>query len=506
MLRSIKSLFVGGLVAVSMGSCWELEQEVLTGVTQEDLSNSTRPELIEVLKQSAYAAVVGNWGGHGGMYSINEVSSDQLAIPQKGADWEDGGIWLRNHRHTWAVGDGAYNGAWQYCFRIVGETNLLLQQYPDVEALGAELRVLRALAYLWLIDNFGNVPIIVETDRGGNPPQNTRAEVFTFIENSIKDNVDLLPKTNIKTNLNYWTAHMILAKLYLNAEVYLSTTPGVLDPSKGRWADAEAALNVIINEGPYSLAPTFFQNFSAANANSPENMFTLPYDANNAGGFNIHHMTFHYVNQATFNLVEQPWNGYTALEEFYNSFEAGDVRKGSLREGIQYASDGVTALVDASAEAGDPDGPVVNFTPEINQLAPNAFRQAGTRINKFEVPLGSANSLNNDFPIFRYGDVILMKAECAWRLGRTSEAVSLVNQLRARSSAPALTSIDADILLEERGKEFFAEGQRRSDLIRFGKYTAAWWEKPASQGFRTLFPIPQNQLQANPNLTQNPGY
>jgi hypothetical protein len=505
MLRSIKSLFVGGLMAITMGSCWELEQEVLTGITQDDLANSTRPELIEVLKQSAYAAVVGNWGGHGGMWSINEVSSDQLAIPQKGADWEDGGIWLRNHRHTWAVGDGAYNGAWQYCFRIVGESNLLLQQYPDVPALGAELRILRALAYLWLIDNFGNVPIIVETDRGGNPAQKTRAEVFAFIESSIKDNVELLPRTNVKTNLNYWTAHMILAKLYLNAEVYLSATPGVLDPSKGRWADAEAALNVIINSGQYSLTPNFFQNFSATNANSSENMFTLPYDANNAGGFNIHQMTFHYSSQATFNLVDQPWNGYTALEEFYNSFEAGDQRIGSLREGIQRSSTGVI-LTDAAAEANDPDGPVLNFTPNINQLAPNAFRQAGTRVNKFEIPLGSAPNLSNDFPIFRYGDVILMKAECAWKLGRTADAIALVNQIRSRSSAPALTTLNADILLAERGREFFAEGQRRSDLIRFGRYTAAWWEKPTSQAFRAIFPIPQNQLQSNPNLKQNPGY
>lgn len=505
MLRSIKSLLVGGLVAVAMGSCWELEQEVLTGVTQEDLANSKRPELIEVLKQSAYAAVVGNWGGHGGMWSINEVSSDQMAIPHKGADWEDGGIWLRNHRHTWATGDGAYNGAWQYCFRIVAESNLLLQQYPDVEALGAELRILRALAYLWLIDNFGNVPIIIETDRGGNPAQNTRAEVFAFIEKSIKDNVELLPKTNVKTNLNYWTAHMILAKLYLNAEVYLSATPGVLDPSKGKWAEAEAALNVIINSGQYSLTPNFFQNFSATNANSTENMFTLPYDANNAGGFNIHQSSLHYVNQATFNLQEQPWNGYTALEDFYNSFEEGDLRKGSLREGIQRSSTGV-ALIDASAEPTDPDGPVVNFTPKINMLAPNALRQAGTRTNKFEIPLGAASSLNNDFPIFRYGDVILMKAECAWKLGRTAEALALANQLRTRSSAPPLTTINAAILLSERGKEFYAEGQRRSDLIRFGRFNDAWWEKPASQPFRALFPIPQNQLQANPNLKQNPGY
>lgn len=497
MLRSIKSLCIGTLVAATMGSCWELEQEVLSGITQDELLENVTPELIEVLKQSAYSSVVGNWGGHGGLYSIIEVSSDEMAIPQKGADWEDGGIWLRNHRHTWISTDGPYNGAWQYAFRIVGESNLLLQQFPDLEELGAELRVLRALGYLWLIDNFGNVPIIIETDRGGNPPQNTRLEVFNFIESSILDNVDLLTKSNTRTNLNYWTAHMILAKLYLNAEVYTGTA---------RWAEAEAVLDEIINEGPYSLSPNFFSSFASANSNSPENMFTLPYDANNAGGFNIHQMTFHYSTQQTFELQEQPWNGYTALEEFYNSYEDGDVRKNSLREGPQFRSDGVTPITDASAEANDPDGPPINFTPNINELAPNALRQAGTRVNKFEIPLGSAPNLSNDFPIFRYADVLLMKAEAAWRQGKTAVALDYVNQVRERANVADLTSIDADVLLAERGRELFAEGHRRSDLIRFGKYNDAWWEKATSAPFRNLFPIPENQLQANPNLTQNPGY
>ncbi|WP_040481541.1 RagB/SusD family nutrient uptake outer membrane protein [Mariniradius saccharolyticus] len=497
MLRLVKSICVGGFVALATTSCWELEQEVLTGLTADDLANSPRPELIDVLKQGAYASVIGNWGGHGGMWSINEVSSDQLAIPQKGADWEDGGIWLRNHRHTWAVGDGAYNGAWQYCYGIVAQCNLLMSQYPTIEGLNAELRVLRALAYLWLIDNFGNVPIILETDRGGNPPQNTRQEVFNFIESSIKDNVDLLPKTFVKTNLNYYSAHMILAKLYLNAEVYTGVP---------KWAEAEAAIDVVINSGGYSLEPNFFANFSARNSGSSENIFTLPYDANNAGGFNIHHMTFHYGNQATFQLQEQPWNGYTALEEFYNSFEPGDARRASLREGQQFAADGRTPILDNAVEPNDPDGPTLIFTPRINELAPNALRQAGTRINKFEVPLGSPNSLDNDFPIFRLADAILMKAEAAFRLGRTSDALALVNQVRARANAAPLSTLTADILLAERGRELFAEGHRRSDLIRFGRFNDAWWEKNPSQPFRNLFPIPQNQLQANPNLTQNPGY
>jgi starch-binding outer membrane protein, SusD/RagB family len=497
MLRSIKTLFLGTVVAVAMGSCWELEQEVLTGVTQEQLDANITPELIEVLKQSAYSSVVGNWGQHGGLYSAIEISSDELSIPQKGADWEDGGIWLRAHRHTWTVLDGPYNGAWNYAYGIVAQSNLLMQQFPDIEELVAELKVLRALSYLWLIDNFGNVPIVSEVDVVPNPPSNSRLEVFQFIENSILENVDLLTKANTRTNLNYWTAHMILAKLYLNAEVYTGTA---------RWADAERVLDVIINEGPYSLAPNFFSNFATNNQNSPENMFTLPYDANNAPGFNIHQMTFHYSSQQTFELQEQPWNGYAALEEFYNSYNDNDVRKGSLREGPQFASDGVTRLIDAAAEPNDPDGPPITFTPNINMLAPNAFRQAGTRINKFEIQLGSGPDLNNDFPIFRYADVLLMKAEAAWRQGKTSEALNAVNMVRERADVPALTQISPEVLLAERGRELFAEGHRRTDLIRFGRFNAPWWEKPTSAPFRTLFPIPQNQLLSNPNLTQNPGY
>jgi len=501
MLRLIKTLCMGTVVAVAMGSCWELEQEVLTGVTQEQLDANITPELIEVLKQSAYSSVftedTGSFGSHGGFYSIIEISSDELAIPQKGADWEDGGIWLRAHRHTWTVLDGPYNGAWNFAYGIVAQTNLLMQQFPDIEELVAELKVLRALSYLWLIDTFGNVPIVSETDVVPNPPNNTRLEVFQFIENSILENVELLTRANTRTNLNYWTAHMILAKLYLNAEVYTGTA---------RWADAERVLDVIINEGPYSLAPNFFSNFASNNSNSPENMFTLPYDANNAPGFNLHVMTFHYSSQQTFELQEQPWNGYAALEEFYNSFSDDDIRKGSLREGPQFASDGVTRLIDNAAEPNDPDGPPINFTPNINMLAPNAFRQAGTRINKFEIPLGSSQHLNNDFPVFRYADVLLMKAEAAWRQGKMSEAMDAVNMVRQRADVPPLTQITPELLLAERGRELFAEGHRRTDLIRFGRFNAPWWEKQASAPFRNLFPVPQIQLLNNPNLTQNPGY
>ncbi|WP_439490469.1 RagB/SusD family nutrient uptake outer membrane protein [Algoriphagus sp.] len=499
MFRSIKTIGVGGLVALTLVSC-ELEQEVLTGITQDRLINEAPPELAEVLKQSAYGRLMGDgsWGGHGGLYSYQEITSDELAIPVKGGDWNDGGTWVRAHRHTWNIDDGEINGVWDIPFRVIAEANNLIQQYPDVEELTGEMKVLRAFCYLVLLDNFGGgIPLIIETTTDPNPPSSSKLELFNFIESSILENVDILTKENTRTNFNYWSSHMILAKLYLNAEVYIG---------QSRLADAKNALDLIINEGPYSLSSNYFQNFASSNQNSVENMFTLPYDANNAGGFNIHHMTLHYESQKTFNLVDQPWNGYSALEDFYNSYDDSDLRKDNLRAGPQFELDGVTPLRDDAGFDGDPDGVEVNFTPKINELEPVAFRQAGARVNKFEIAIGAQPNLNNDFPVFRYADALLMKAEVLLREGNASAGLEYVNQVRNRAEIEPFTVLTFDNLLAERGRELFAEGWRRSDLIRFGRFGAPWWEKPSSTETRNVFPVPLRKLESNSNLTQNPGY
>jgi hypothetical protein len=496
MFKSFRKIGLVLPLVFALGACQELEQEVLDGVTAEDVANSANPNLIAVLKASAYSRIVGSWGGHNSIWSINEVASDEMAITQKGADWEDGGQWLRMHRHTWQPSEESFNNSWNYCYTAIGEINNLLIQYPDVAALGAELRVLRALVYLWLVDSFGNVPIVTEETTGGNPRNNSRAEVFAFIESSIKDNLSLLPATSGKYTLNQVSAQAILAKLYLNAEVYTGTA---------RWADAEAAADAVINSGQYSLSSNFFSNFSERNSGSTENIFTLPYDQNNAGGFNLVQMTLHYLSQNTFNLQEQPWNGYSSLEEFYNSFDDNDARKNSFIVGPQFSSDG-SRLNDISAEANDPDGQPLTFTPEINMLAPNAFRQAGARVGKFEFASGAGSSLNNDYPLIRLGEIIMIKGEAAFRQGKAAVALAAINQVRTRAGMPAYTSLTLDDIYNERGFEMFAEATRRSDQIRFGKWNLPWWEKGTSEPFRALFPIPQQQINANPNLTQNPGY
>lgn len=153
----------------------------------------------------------------------------------------------------------------------------------------------------------------------------------------------------------------------------------------------------------------------------------------------------------------------------------------------------------------DPDGPEVVFTPEINELFPNCFKQAGVRVGKYEYEAGTFQTMNNDFVLFRYAEVLLNKAEAELRLGNTA-GLSLVNMVRERSGLGPFSSLNTDNLLAERGRELFYEGTRKSDLIRYGKWGEAWDFKPASDPTKELMPIPANAVNSNPNLVQNPGY
>ncbi len=420
-----------------------------------------------------------------------------MVITQKGADWEDGGQWIRMHRHEWLPTEESVNNGWNYVYNNIGNVNNLLKDLGDNEILNSELSVLRALMYYWLLDAYGNVPIIEEDDTNPTPVNNTRQEVFDFIETEVTAALPNLRREATYATINYYVAQSLLAKLYLNAEVYVGVN---------RYADAAAAAKEVIDGGAYSLEPDFFANFVEQNQGSSENIFVLNYDKDNAQGFNLAQMTLHYLSQETFRLQEQPWNGYSSLEEFYNSFDENDDRRGSFIVGPQFSATG-ERLIDISAEATDPDGPPLTFTPEINMLAPNAWRQAGARVGKFEFAFGSPNSISNDFPIFRYSDILLTRAEALWRQNSgDAEALDLVNQVRARAGLDAVSSLSSDFLLAERGREMFAEGWRRQDMIRFGAFLGTWWEKPASSDIRLLFPLPQAAIDANTNLTQNTGY
>ncbi|MFN7119090.1 MAG: RagB/SusD family nutrient uptake outer membrane protein, partial [Saprospiraceae bacterium] len=181
--------------------------------------------------------------------------------------------------------------------------------------------------------------------------------------------------------------------------------------------------------------------------------------------------------------------------------------RGNFLVGPQFSSGGQLLRDNDASAAADPD-PVLTFTPRINEIAPNAFREAGARIGKFEFALGSTPDLDNDFPVFRYADILLIKAEALWRQNPAdAQALALVNQIRSRAGVAPFTTLTADNLLAERGREMFAELKRRTDLIRFGKFNDARWAKPRDPSTHVnIYPIPRAQLDANKSLKQNPGY
>ena len=513
-LLVLTALFI---VPLNQG-CTDLEERAFSDITADQFPQTEEQAI--ALVGAAYTSLYPLMN-HGSFFSIMEVSSDEVMIAQRGSDWFDGGIWLRTHDHEYLPNEEPVNNAWNFLYGGVANCNRLIAQLSDIKEQGtlspelsdafvAELQALRALYYYWLLDAFGNVPIVTGfADAPANPETRPRTEVFNFVEDELLAAAELLPRDNsIATygRMNYYAVQALLAKLYLNAEVYIG---------ENRYADAVAACDEIINSGLFALSADYHANFAPTNGpGNSEMILAIPYDPEFGQGFNLVQMTLHYQSQQTFNTQEQPWNGYCSLQEFYNSYEDEDARKGeygnasipgNFLAGPQFTSTG--ERLEDTQDDGDPDGLPITFTPEINEQQPNCFRQAGVRIFKFRFINGSTQHMPNDFPILRYADILLTKAEALYRQNAgDAEALDLVNQIRRRAGVDDFTELNDENLLAERGREMFYEGWRRQDLIRFGVYGEEWDFKPTSEPFRELFPIPVNQLQANPNLVQNPGY
>jgi starch-binding outer membrane protein, SusD/RagB family len=519
MKQILKYGFAVLLVATFSNACTNLDTPVYGELTSDNFPK-TEEQFISAL--GATYASLQSFGSHNSYWSGQMVSSDLAMIPQRGADWFDGGQWLRSHRHEFAAeGDANINNTWSDLYGGVNNCNRVIELFEslvedgsvtaeDAAAFIGEVKTLRAYFYLLLMDTFGNVPIVTSFSGGdAAPPTRSRTELFSFVEKELSENVPNLTKANDGTTYgrwNYWAGKALQCRLFLNAEVYTGSP---------RWQSAIAAADEIIDEQLYVLEGDYFANFAVDNGGSGENIFVVPYDNTQNSGFNWVQMTLHYSSQETFNTIDQPWNGYCSLQEFYNSFDDSDIRKGEsgnlgvrgvFLAGPQFKADGITRIIDVNAEPNDPDGQEVNFTPEINEHFPGTFRQAGVRIWKYEYENGTVNTMNNDFVLFRYGEVLLNKAEAEWRMNGGSAGLDYINMLRQRSGLADLAAMTPEDVLAERGRELCFEGLRRQDLIRFQVWADEWDFKPISSENKRIFPIPQEQLNANPNLVQNPGY
>ena len=391
-----------------------------------------------------------------------------------------------------------------------------LQQY------NAEARFLRALAYTWDMDLFGNPPFTTDADIVGKffPKQIQRAKLFNYIVSELHSIENKLgaPKFSYP-EADQAACWMLLARVYLNAEVYTGTA---------KWDSCKLYCDKVINSGAYSLATNYRQNFSADNDgdHNPEMIFAWAQDGINTQGYVGSTFIIESCSDPLYIKAERfhgltsntNWNGNRSRIQFMNLLvdtlaTYGNVRIPTSDSTFSQCKDKRVFMktkksmnIPTSSSSGDFGIGVYKFT---------AKNTDGSQAADYNPAYAST-----DFPVFRYADALLMRAEALHRLGDNANAVLDVNAVRSRAYGNTSGNITAaqltdQFLLDERGREFYYEAQRRTDLVRFGKFTDGnynWqWKGGAFNGTNTdshlnIFPIPGDEVSANPNIHQNTGY
>jgi starch-binding outer membrane protein, SusD/RagB family len=530
------ALVLAAPAVISLQGCTDLDETPLSAITPE---NFFRNEL-EVIGglASVYAGMRGTIGAY---WNVSQVSSDEHIVPTRGSDWWDNGRWLELHRQVWAANSPSglddLNGTWNALFTGVARANVVLGALQNVTVadqaiVEAEVRALRAFYYFLLMDMFGGVPIVTDTEIAARP-RDTRRAVFDFIDSELTAARQALPETwpaNMHGRFTKGAVDAIQASMYLNAGVF-TRDDGISPNSYNSCMDVQvggqnacqaavAAADRVINSPHYRLNTDWRANFAPDNHLSPENILVVKHTNVDGLGFVLFHQALHYHQWP----APSPWNGFATLAETYYAFDTAQIVTVQSPIGpvnLLESNDQRHEIFLAGRQSNVITGELVNdrpgnplfFTPHIRD-ATAATEGEGVRIMKF-IPdpnhFGPNNA--NDYPIFRVAEMHLIKAEALNELGQTADAVSEINTIRARVFDPPRPLTGAftqesfrAAVLRERLFELTAEGKRRQDLIRHGQYLRPWEHKEQREAHRVLMPIPQIQLSANPELAQNPGY
>jgi hypothetical protein len=485
-----------------------------------------------------YSDSQGLQGTGRGVYDLNTFTTDEAIMPTRGADWYDGGFWQGLFLHKWGVDNDAIQATWEYLYKVVSLSNKCIKRIEifqqthtnsELPAYLAEVRSVRALFYYYLMDLFGRVPIITSPDVTiSDVKQSERKEVFEFIVKELQECAPLLSTDHSNLSGNYYgrmtrpVAYFLLAKMALNAEVFTDNdwTDGSKPDGKSiyftvggkqlnAWQTVEAYCDSLSSMN-YQLETKYETNFAVYNEGSTENIFTIP--MNKTLYTNQMQYLFrsrHYNHAKAYGLGGENGSSATieALKVFGYDTESVDPRfEKCYFAGIVYDLKGNVVKLDDGTT-------VLEYMPwEVAlDVSDSPYQKtAGARMKKYEVdPTGTKDGklMENDIVLFRYADALLMKSEAEVRNGEDGDAE--LNEVRSRVRASYRKATLAN-LLDERLLELAWEGWRRQDLIRFGAFTRAYNSRPKlayeSNGYTTVFPIPEKVRLKNTQLTQNPGY
>jgi hypothetical protein len=525
-MKRIKYILVI-ILATTLNSCHDLELDISTQLTEDNFP--TREEHYIAAAAAAYSAFRFDYAIK--YWFLQTLSTDEAIMPARGGNWYDQGRYEQLHKHTWTADHGFVLDTWNYLSNVIANTNKVIEligEGDDADRLKAiaELRVLRALTYYMMMDLWGNIPVVTKFGDVTPPGTTPREEVFTFIENEIQES---LPYLSSETGLptygrpNKYTAYALLAKMYLNATVYNGTN---------RLNDAIIACDSVINAGDYQVESDYKKMFFFNNGPSiKEFIFAVPFNPTTPNGYMLHNRYWLPRSlRKKYSLNYDPSAPMSTIPSFYAYFDdPDDIRTQLWLTGKQYFFNGTPITVNTTkigfdetytgSDAKDPIVYHVELTPNIELRGTRPFDTGndekswnmGYRSIKYYPDSTSSNrNQNTDVPVFRYSDILLMKAEAILRGGTATQGhtpVSLVNEVRSkRTTADALADVDLEFIYEERAREFVGENWHRNDMIRFGKFEDSWGFKTDSDVRKRLYPIPTNARQLNPLLEQNDGY
>ncbi|MEC8682742.1 MAG: RagB/SusD family nutrient uptake outer membrane protein [Bacteroidota bacterium] len=531
------SRFLVGVLSLGLAiSCTDLEIEETDSRQSPDFQGVGD---VDLFIDGIYNSLNGIIVNQADFFALSEVTTDAALVPTRGSDWGDNGIWRQLHQHDWRT-DHQYitNTFNQWNQTQFAASQALSDLSSPNEVQRAQASFLRALGVFFVLDNFGQVPIRdPEASLLDNPEVITGQEAVDYIISDLNTAIAGLPTlgpgsgvgtaTSDHARASKAAARYLLAKVLLNKHIYVGGEPAT--------ADMQQVIELVdaIDADGYGIEDDYFDIFR--NELDDETIWFIPTSVGNRIWNGLHY------NSAP-EIAGGGWNGFATLAEYYDMFE-GDPNVNTPGSGQEerrgfVPTEGLAAgSFEGSSDSNDDgfaDGSNIGFGFLVGQQ----YDYDGTPLNdrggnpltfkrQFTDGNGNVSLINNSETtgirvqkynaryggfveheiFFRYSDAYLMKAEAMFRAGQ--DPTAMMNVLRGLREATPFTSVTEQDILDERGRELYAEFWRRNDMIRFGQYTRGWELKADSQignENRNLFPIPASQIILNPNLTQNPGY